>query len=314
MQWFSTSTEAVDVAFRIILIVSLAMLLLVTSLMVIFAIRYHQRRHPTGAHIEGNVLLEIAWTVIPTILALGMFYLGWAGYKVMRRPPQGALAVTAKARMWSWEFAYANGKSSDKLYVPKGVPVRVDLESADVIHSFYVPAFRIKQDIVPGVEAYTWFQPVDTGSYDIFCAEYCGQRHSYMMSKVVVIPKEEFDIWLQTDVKPPPAPAAGAGGGEEAHAQLLRAGERLSKVKGCMACHSTDGTRLVGPTWKGLFGKSVNVVSGGATREVKADEAYLKRSITDPGAEIVASYDPLMPKVQLSDDEIAAIIAYLESL
>jgi cytochrome c oxidase subunit 2 len=314
MDWFTTSTEAVNTAFYIIVAVSVAMLVLVTVLMVVFAVKYRRKRHPQAVQIKGNVLLEIVWTVIPTLLALGMFYIGWVGFKVMRKVPEGALEVTAKARMWSWEFVYENGKSSDELYVPQGVPVRVDLQSADVIHSFYVPAYRIKQDIVPGVETYTWFQPVDTGKYDIFCAEYCGQRHAYMMSKVVVVPEEEFRTWIETDVAPPAVPAEGEGAEEERRMQLRKSGERLSKLKGCNACHSTDGTRLVGPTYKGLFGKTESVVTGGETRQLVVDEEYVRRSIVEPGADVVEGYDPVMPKVEMTEEELAAIIEYLKTL
>lgn len=313
MHWFTTGTQAVNTAFHIIVTLCLFMLVLVTVLMVVFAVRYRRSRHPESAQIEGNVTLEIAWTVIPTILALGMFYLGWAGYRVMREPPKGALTVTGKARMWSWEFDYANGKSSDKLYVPQGVPIRVNLESADVIHSFYVPAYRVKQDVVPGVATFAWFQPVDTGRCDIFCAEYCGLRHAYMMSKVVVMPRPAFDSWLQTEVKPP-APAQEAGSTADVQAQLRAAGERLIKVKGCTACHSTDGTRLVGPTYKGIFGRTESVTTAGQKHNVVVDEAYIKRSIMEPAADVVEGYDPVMPKLDLTEDEIAAIIAYLKTL
>lgn len=314
MDWFTTSTEAVNTAFYIIAGLSVAMLILITVLMVVFAVRYRRKRHPRAVQIKGNVMLEIVWTVIPTLLALGMFYIGWVGFKVMRKVPEGALEVTAKARMWSWEFVYENGKSSEELVVPQGVPVRVDLESADVIHSFYVPAYRIKQDIVPGLETYTWFQPVDTGRFDIFCAEYCGQRHAFMMSKVVVVPEEEFRAWIERDVAPPAAPAGGEETGEEAAARLRKAGERLSRVKGCNACHSTDGTRLVGPSYKDLFGQQVTVLTGGKTRVVTIDEEYVRRAIVEPAADVVEGYQPVMPKIEMTDEDVSAIIEYLKTL
>lgn len=312
MNWFSTSTEAVNAAFYVMLAVSVAMLVLVTALMVGFAVKYHRKRHPKAEQIEGNTLLEIVWTVIPTLLALGMFYIGWVGYKVMRSVPEGALQVSATGRMWSWEFEYENGKRSAELYVPQGVPVKVNLNSADVLHSFYIPAYRVKQDVVPGLDTYTWFQPVDTGVFDIFCAEYCGQRHAYMMSKVVVVPEEEFLRWLETDAAL--VPAAGDGGEEELAAELRRAGERLSRIKGCNACHSADGSRLVGPSYKGVFGSTVTVVTGGRTRRVLADEEYLKRSIVEPNADIVEGYEAVMPVAEMTEEEIRAIVEYLKTL
>jgi cytochrome c oxidase subunit 2 len=314
MNWFSNSTEAVDTAFHVLLAVSLTMLVLVTTLMVGFAVKYHRKRHPTAEQVKGNTLLEIVWTVIPTLLALGMFYIGWTGYKVMRRPPDNALQVSATGRMWSWEFKYGNGKSSTELYVPQGVPVKVNLKSADVIHSFYIPAYRVKQDVVPGMETYTWFQPVDTGRYDIFCAEYCGQRHAYMRSKVVVVPPDEFKRWLETDVEPAALPASGTGTEEDRLAQLRKAGERLSSIKGCVACHSTDGSRLVGPSYKGLFGKTETVVTDGRPRQVVVDDEYVRRSIAEPAADIVEGYQPVMPKLELTEEEITAIVEYLKTL
>ncbi len=219
MNWFSTTTEAVNTAFYAMLALCVAMLILVTVLMVAFVVRYRRKRHPEAEQIEGNTLLEIVWTVVPTILALGMFYIGWTGYKFMRHVPDNAVQVGAIGRMWSWEFEYANGKKSSELYVPQGVPVKVNLKSADVLHSFYVPAYRVKQDVVPGMDTYVWFQPVDTGIYDIFCAEFCGQRHAYMMSKVVVVPMDDFLGWVEKDV----APAAASAG----WAALLSAPQKL---------------------------------------------------------------------------------------
>jgi cytochrome c oxidase subunit 2 len=312
MHWLST-TEAVNTAFYLLLALAVAMLILVTVLMVVFTVKYRHKRHPEAAQVEGHTLLEIVWTVVPTILALGMFYLGWTGYKYMRDVPDNALQVKATGRMWSWEFEYANGKKSTELYVPQGVPVKVNLRSADVLHSFYMPAFRVKQDVVPGLDTYVWFQPVDTGAYDIFCAEYCGQRHSYMMSKVVVVRKDEYESWVNKDVTVTPPPAAGETE-EQRTAVLVAAGERLSKLKGCHACHSTDGSRLVGPSYKGLIGSTAAVVTDGKTRQVAVDEAYLRRSILEPMADVVEGYQPVMPKLEMTDEEVNALVEYLKSL
>lgn len=314
MNWFSTTTEAVDTAFYVMLAISVAMLILVTVLMVAFAVKYHRKRHPRAEQSEGHTLLEIVWTVVPTILALGMFYIGWTGYKFMRNVPDNAVQVKATGRMWTWEFEYGNGKKSAELYVPQGVPVKVNLKSADVLHSFYIPAYRVKQDVVPGMETYLWFQPVDTGMYDIFCAEYCGQRHAYMMSKVVVVPMDEFLGWVEKDVAPAAVSTPEGASEEEKTAALAAAGERLSKIKGCNACHSADGSRLVGPSYKGLFGSTATVATAGETRQVPVDEAYLRHSILEPAADIVEGYQPVMPKVEMTDEELNALIEYLKSL
>ncbi len=313
---FSEITEAVNFTFLFILVISVVLLVLITALMVIFVIKYHRSRHPVPAQVESHALLEITWTVIPTILVLAMFYYGWIGYKLMRTVPEGAMEVTAVAQMWSWQFEYENGKQSAELHVPVDHPIKVNLESRDVLHSFYVPAFMVKQDVVPGMENFLWFSSPDTGRFDIFCAEYCGQRHSYMVSSVVVMPQAEFDTWVETDVTPPVAVSDKDVSDEERVARLRQIGERLSNSKGCAACHSSDGSRLVGPTYKGLFGKNETVVTDGAMRQVVVDEAYIRKSILEPTADIVEGYQPLMPPMEglLSEEEITALVEYLKTL
>ena len=217
--------------------------------------------------------------------------------------------------MWSWEFQYENGKKSSELYVPVDRPVKVNLNSADVLHSFYVPAYRVKQDVVPGLETYVWFHPVDTGLYDIFCAEYCGQRHAFMLSKVVVISEAEFNEWIEKDVGTVPVTLDENTSEEEQLAALRQAGERLSRIKGCNACHSIDGSALVGPTYQGLYGKSETVVTDGEQKQIVVDEDYIRRSILEPNADIVDGYRPLMqPQAGITEEEILAIIEYLKTL
>lgn len=198
---FTNITEAVNTTFLLILVVSVILLVLITSMMVFFVFRYRKARHPVPAHVDSHALLEAIWTIVPTFLVLGMFYYGWSGYKLMRTPPPGAMEVRAIAQMWSWQFRYENGKQSPELFVPAGKPIKVLLESRDVLHSFYVPAFMVKQDVVPGMVGFVWFEAPDTGSFNIFCAEYCGQRHSYMLSKVVVVGPERFNEWATEGVE-----------------------------------------------------------------------------------------------------------------
>jgi cytochrome c oxidase subunit 2 len=288
----------------------------ITALMVYFVVRYRRSKHPVPAGVESHALLEATWTIIPTLLVLGMFYYGWVGFKMMRTVPEGAMEVTATAQMWSWSFEYENGKRSPELTVPQGRPIKVNLQSLDVLHSFYLPAYMVKQDVVPGFKEYVWFDPVDLGTFDIFCAEYCGQRHSYMLSKVHVIPAEEFEVWVETDVEPASAAPVEGESEKEAGERLVRLGEKLSRDKGCNACHSTDGSPLVGPTYQGLFGRTETVVTDGQSREVVIDEEYVRRSILEPTADVVEGFQPLMPSQQglVTDEEIDALIAYLKTL
>jgi cytochrome c oxidase subunit 2 len=313
---FSNIIDAVNTTFLVITVISVVFLALITVLMVAFVIKYRRKRHPEASQIEGNTFLEVAWTVIPTLLVLGMFYYGWVGYRLMRNPPAGAMEVTAIAQMWSWQFRYTNGKQSSELYVPVDQPVKVNLESRDVLHSFYVPAFKVKQDVVPGSTNFLWFESEELGTFDIFCAEYCGERHAYMLSKVVVVAQDEFDQWVETGVEDIQDVSGEELDEDALVVRLQRTGERLSQVKGCNACHTVDGTALVGPTYKGLFGKTETVVTDGETRQIVVDEDYVRNSILNPNADVVEGFQPLMPSQEgmITDEEITAIIEYLKTL
>ena len=188
----------VDKIFIFIVSISVFLLVGVTAVMIYFVIRYRSKKHPKPENITGNTTLEIVWTVIPLILVLAMFYYGWQGFKLMRNVPSDALTVKVTGRMWKWSFEYENKKTSDSLYVPLGKPIKMEIQSADVNHSFYIPSFRIKEDAVPGRTNYLWFLPNEKGRYDIMCAEYCGMSHAYMLNKVIVLPVEEFNKWLNT--------------------------------------------------------------------------------------------------------------------
>ena len=324
----SNITNTVDSIFLVFLIISVALLGLITFLMVFFVIKYHHKRHATPENIEGNTLLEIVWTVIPVILVTGMFYYGWVGYRVMRDVPEDAMVVKVTGSMWQWNFEYANGKQSDVLKVPLGKPVKLELSSLDVIHSFYVPAYRIKEDVVPGLDNYVWFQSKETGSYDILCAEYCGLQHAYMLSKVIVMPESEFNVWYASEPAPAEATseAATTEPVQESSPQSAPStrGAQLVRERGCVLCHALgdasaqppSSLQSIGPSLKGLFGKKVRVISDREEREIVVDEAYLRRSILNPTADIVKGFRPLMPAQQglLTEDEIAAIIDYLKTL
>lgn len=296
---------SVDDIFLFIVAVSLVLLVGVTAAMVWFAVRYNRKRHPRAENIEGNLALEIVWTVIPTLLVLAIFWVGWKGFVYQRTVPADAMLVKVTARMWSWQFTYENGRTDSVLRVPADRPVKLAITSADVLHSLFIPAFRVKEDCVPGMDTYLWFRPDRTGSYDLFCSEYCGVGHSSMITTVEVMPDGEFQAWYQ------------GGAAQTAQAGTKKPdGAALFQQKGCSACHSIDGSPKIGPTLKAVAGRRIAVVTGGKEREITADQAYLRRSLLDPQADVVKGFPPIMPsqKGQSSDAEIDALVEYLETL
>ena len=277
----------------------------------------NKKRHKKAENIHGNTALEIIWTVIPTIIVLIMFFLGWKGFTFIRNAPDDAMTVTVNARMWSWLFEYDNGIQTDTLYVPVNRPVKLLLQSQDVIHSFFIPAFRIKEDAVPGYQNYLWFEANEAGNYDVLCAEYCGLRHAYMYTKVKVLPENEFSSWqatmleqLEKEERPQ------TSGNSQDSVSPTFAGKRLLRTKGCIACHSSDGSEMIGPTFQGIFGKNQIVLKAGDEQQVEVDEDYLRRSILKPNQEIVKGYNALMPSQegQITEEELVAIIQYLKEL
>jgi cytochrome c oxidase subunit 2 len=295
-----TTTQAVDTVFYIIFGICAVMLLGITVAMLWLVWRFNRKRQPVPlSQKDHNLWLEVTWTVIPTVLVMVMFWYGWEGYLSLRRIPDGALEIKGTARMWSWFFTYDNGKSTDKLYVPVGQPVKVRLESEDVLHSFYVPAFRVKRDTVPGMTTWVWFVAEQPGSYDLFCAEYCGVAHSAMVTTVEALPAAEFEVWLASGATVDP----------------IEQGAILAQQHGCLGCHSVDGAPRVGPTFKGLAGSSRQVVRAGKELALTADTVYLTRSIREPVAEIAAGYPPIMPPYPgLTDEEVATLVTWLETL
>jgi cytochrome c oxidase subunit 2 len=302
---FSGSTglsgRVVDNVFLYILIICVFLLGLITFLMVYFVIRYRREKHPHPADIEGSTWLEITWTVIPTLIVLTMFYYGLRGFEFLKKVPEGAMVVKVVARQWSWLFQYENGIQDPELRVPVGKPVKLLLTSVDVIHGFYIPAFRIKQDVVPGMTNTLWFQPTQTGAYDVMCSQYCGLEHSHMLSKVIVLSEKEFTEWYQ-----------GQKGRVTAKGPLP--GYKLYQEKGCVACHSTDGSSRVGPTFKGLLGKKEEVISGANRETVVVDEAFIRKFILEPNVVHIEGYPPIMPKISLTNEELTALVNYIKSL
>jgi cytochrome c oxidase subunit 2 len=304
----SNYVSTYNTAFYFIAGISLLLLIGLTCAMLYFIFRYNKKKNPHASQIEGNTTLEIVWTIVPIILALAMFYLGWAGWRPTTKPPKDAMNVTAIARMWNFLFIYENGKQSPDLIVPVNMPVKIKLVSMDVIHSLFIPEFRIKSDIIPEREKFMWFLPEIEGKYKIFCAEYCGLQHSYMHSTVNVMSQDKFKTWYAESAKPLTLPGNAAPGA---------VGEAIMKAQGCFACHTPDGTKLIGPSYLNLYGEQQVVLRGGQEVTVTVNPEYIKRSILDPGADITKGYPAnLMQSYRstLTDDDIAKIIEYLKSL
>jgi cytochrome c oxidase subunit II len=305
----STFVEGVDNAFVLIIGISLFFLIGITAVMIMFIYRYHHKKHPKATQIDGNNTLEIIWTIVPVILVLGMFYYGYVGWAPMKKTPDKGLNITANARMWAFSFQYENGKISDKLYVPKDTAVIVDLNALDVLHSFYIPAFRIKEDMVPGLKKTSWFEASKTGTYNVFCAEYCGLQHSLMITEVVVMEPDEFWEWYKDD-----SPEAEQTGEDVSPAEL---GMQITQAKGCIACHSLDGRQIIGPTFIGRYGETITVVTDGSEREIVMDDEYIKRSIYEPDHDVVKGFNKgqmISYKNELSEEQVGYLIEYLKSL
>jgi cytochrome c oxidase subunit 2 len=286
------------------------MLLLITGLMVYFVIRYRRSRHPEPVEVPGNWRLELVWTLIPTFIVLVIFSYGWDSYVALRGVPPNAMEVRVIARMFTWTFDYGDGRQAPALIVPAGRPVRLTLVSEDVIHSLFIPAFRLKQDAVPGMRTQAWFQPPAEGTFDIFCAEYCGTKHYDMTADLVVISPEQFDRWAAGEVATDVVLAA-ARSQQWASAPT---GLRVLEKHGCRKCHSLDGRADLGPTLKGIAGRSEEVLRDGQRVSLVVDREYLRRAIANPGAEIVVGCDALMPAYSLPEDEMQELLDYLEGL
>lgn len=304
----SNFVQGVDKAFLVILGISFFFLIALTVVMIYFIYKYNNKRHPVATQIHGSTTLEIVWTVIPFLLTMVMFYYGWAGWKPMQKAPKDAMEVTVYARMWNFSYEYENGKRTDTLYLPKDKPVKLNLKAMDVLHSLYIPAFRVKQDMVPGLaNNFMWFEPQRIGMFEIYCAEYCGLQHSYMYSYVKVMEDSAFQSFI-------------ADTSMVASAEIdspTATGKRIMQNIGCFACHSLDGSKLVGPSFKGVWGAEHTVVTGKETRKVTVDEEYIKKSIYDPNADVVEGYmKGLMVSYQgqLSEDDIKSIIEYLKTV
>ena len=295
----STIAARVDALFFFLVSVSIVFSTLIFVLILTFAIKYRRRAEtdqPPAMH--GDLRLELLWTLIPLGLTMVMFVWGARLYIDMARPPQDALEIYAVGKQWMWKFQHPSGQREiNQLHVPMGRPVKLTMASEDVIHDVFVPAFRVKMDVVPGRYTTTWFEATKPGSYHLFCAEYCGTAHAGMIGKVVVLTPTDYERWL-----------SGSASGES----MAVVGGRLFEQLGCHTCHRLEAS-VRGPVLDGLFGRHEVLQSG---EQVLVDEAYIRESILNPNAKIVAGYQPIMPTFQgqISEDGLLQIIAYIRSL
>ena len=294
----STLAPEVDNLFLFAFGIALFFTFLIFLLIAYFAIRYRKRtpNDPAPPEIHGSTPLEVAWTVVPLVIVTILFVVGTRLYFAQASPPANATTIYVVGKQWMWKIQHPEGKSEiNELHVPIGQPVRLLMTSEDVIHDFFVPAFRIKKDVVPGRYSSMWFTPTRVGTYHLFCSQYCGTLHASMIGWVTVMEPADFQQWLS---------------GNPAGETMVQAGERLFGRLNCASCHREGGK---GPPLSGVFGKPVRLADGSA---VMADDAYLRESILNPQAKVVAGYVPQMPvfQGQVSETDVLDLIAYIKSL
>jgi cytochrome c oxidase subunit 2 len=292
----SANAGSIDALFFALVGVSLFFIILITVLLFVFAVRYRRgNRVDREIRRKDNLKLELTWIIIPTLISLGIFV--WSSYLYFqgKTPPADAMEIYVTGKQWMWKIQHQRGnREINELHVPLGQPVKLVMTSQDVIHSFFIPAFRIKQDVLPGRYTTEWFTATRVGEYHLFCAEYCGTSHSGMIGRVVVMEPMDFERWLAT-----------SGNNET----MASSGEQLFRTYGCAACHQ-EASSSRGPVLAGLAGSAVKLQDG---RTVIADRGYLQESINDPGAKIVAGYSPIMPtyRTTLNQEQLNQIVEYL---
>lgn len=297
----SVATE-VDLLYLFIAAVSAFSVVLVAALVVVFAIKF-RRRHPdeVGADIHGSLVLELTWTFIPFVLAMIMFFWGADLFFRLARPPVDSMEIFVVGKQWMWKVQHPTGvREINEMHVPIGRNVKVTLGSEDVIHDYSIPAFRVKMDAVPGKLTTLWFKAEKAGTYHLFCAEFCGTKHSGMIGQVIAMEPHEYEAWL----------SGGTAGSSVPPAQ---AGEKLFTDLACITCHRLDGTPGVGPLLAGLVGSQVPLADG---RTVPADDNYLRESIMIPTAKVVRGFQPVMPPFQglVNEEQLMQLIAYIKTL
>lgn len=295
----STVAAEVDMLYLYLVAITLFFSVTITALIIYFALKYRRRQpNEVPRPNAGSLTLEVAWSVIPLLIAMTIFVWGASLYFKVYRAPREAMEVFVVGKQWMWKFQHATGQREiNELHVPVGARVKLTMTTEDVIHSLYIPAFRIKMDVVPGRYTQTWFEATKPGRYYMFCAEYCGTNHSGMGGYVEVMEPTAYQQWL-----------AGGAGAESATAQ----GEKLFQERGCASCHQAEQQGR-GPMLQGLYGKQQVLQNG---ERVTVDDAYIRESILNPQAKIAAGFQPIMPTYQgqLSEEQILQLVAYIRSL
>jgi cytochrome c oxidase subunit 2 len=298
----SAYARQVDDLFIFITFLSAFLFLLVTGLLAVFLVRYRRRRPgEVTPHIVENFKLEVVWTVIPLALVTVVFFWGFVSFMQATVAPADALEIQVTAKRWLWEFEYPNGtRTINEIHVPIGKPVKLVMSSQDVIHSFFVPSFRLKTDVLPNRYTELWFTPTSEGLHTLFCAEYCGRGHSDMSGRIWVDSEAKYQEWLEK------------GDPTSQSMPLAQLGALLYTNRGCATCHSLDGSRGQGPSFKGIFGQQHRMTDG---KSFLVDENYLRNSILQPQTEIREGYEGIMPTFQgvLRDREILALIEFIKS-
>ena len=295
----SSVSGTVDDLYTFLVGLTIFFSVLITALIIFFALKYHRRSEDEYPRpIEGSMKLEIVWIVIPFIIVMVIFVWGASVYFAVFRPPEEALDVYVVGKQWMWKFEHPDGQREiNELHVPIGRRVKLTMATEDVIHAVYVPAFRLKADVVPGRYTSVWFEPIKPGRYHLFCAEYCGTKHSGMIGWVTIMTPADYQTWLS------------GGTGEES---LASRGQKAFMSLACNSCHRSDGSGR-GPVLDGLLGRVVELEGG---QKLAADENYIRESILNPRAKVVAGYQPVMPTFQglVDEEQLLQLVTYIKSL
>jgi cytochrome c oxidase subunit II len=296
----STLAWKVDALYFYLSGVTLFFTLLISVVLIFFVIRYRRRTpYEIPRPVAGSHKLETVWTVIPLIIAMTIFGWGAGVYYEQYRPPQNAVEIYVVGKQWMWKIQHSTGQREiNELHVPVGRKIKLIMTTEDVIHDFFVPAFRLKTDVVPGKYTTQWFEATKPGTYRLFCAEYCGMNHSGMIGQVIVMEPREFDNWLS---------------GNAGNTTPAVAGQQLYQSLGCVSCHGANGEGGRGPTLAGVFGRQVHLANN---QTIQADEVYIRESIINPQAKLVAGFGPIMPTFQgqVTEDQLMQLLAFIKSL
>ena len=296
----STVAWQVDALYGLLMAISLFFIVLVFGLVTVFSLKYRRKsKDEQPKQIHGSIALELAWTIIPLFMAIGVFTIGADVYFRIERAPADPLEIYVVGKQWMWKAQHESGKREiNTLHVPVGQPVRLTMTSEDVLHDFFIPAFRVKKDVIPGRYTSMWFEASKVGEYHLFCAEYCGTQHSYMIGTVTVLEQTEYLNWLL--------------GGSTSSESMAQVGEKHFSQLGCSSCH-LQGSDGRGPSLYGIY-EQPRILNNG--NEVVADISYLRESILHPQAKIVSGYEPIMPVFagQINEQTLGQLIAYIKSL